>query len=138
MGTRFLCTAEAPVHEEVKRRIVEAGECDTRLIFRTLGNTARVARNAISEEVIEIEARGDAEFADISHLVAGARGRGVFETGELDAGVWSVGLVQGLIDDVPTVDDLVRRIVAEAEGIVSGRLARLLGSPIATGGGADV
>jgi nitronate monooxygenase len=126
MGTRFLCTVEAPVHEEVKRRIVEAGERDTRLIFRTLGNTARVARNEVSEEVVEIEARGDAEFADIRHLVAGARGRGVFETGDLDAGVWSVGLVQGLIDDVPTVDDLVRTIVAEAEGLISGRLSRLV------------
>jgi nitronate monooxygenase len=126
MGTRFLCTVEAPVHEEVKRRIVEAGERDTRLIFRTLGNTARVARNEVSEEVVEIEARGDAEFADIRHLVAGARGRGVFETGDLDAGVWSVGLVQGLIDDAPTVDDLVRRIVAEAEGLLTGRLLRLV------------
>jgi nitronate monooxygenase len=126
MGTRFLCTVEAPVHEEVKRRIVEAGERDTRLIFRTLGNTARVARNEVSEEVVEIETRGDAEFADIRHLVAGARGRGVFETGDLDAGVWSVGLVQGLIDDAPTVDDLVRRIVAEAEGLLTGRLLRLV------------
>ncbi|MBS1895089.1 MAG: nitronate monooxygenase [Actinobacteria bacterium] len=125
MGTRFLCTVESPVDDAVKRRIVEAGERDTELIFRRLGNTARVARNQISAEVVEIEA-GGGEFADVAHLVAGARGRGVFETGSLDAGVWSVGMVQGLIDDVPTVAELVDRIMAEAESNIADRLVGLI------------
>jgi nitronate monooxygenase len=125
MGTRFLCTVESPIHDTVKKRIVEAGERDTELIFRRLGNTARVARNQISAEVVEIEA-GGGEFADVSHLVAGARGRGVFETGSLDAGVWSVGMVQGLIDDVPTVAELVDRIMAEAESNIADRLVGLM------------
>ena len=128
MGTRFLCTAEAPVHETVKRRIVEQNENDTELIFRAFRNTSRVARNAISTEVVEIEAREGAVFDDVSHLVAGSRGRGVFESGDLDAGVWSVGLVQGLIDDVPTVAALVDRILGEAESVITQRLCGLVGS----------
>jgi len=131
MGTRFLCTAESPIHDAVKRRIVEQGENDTELIFRTFGNTARVARNAISAEVVEIESRGG-EFADVAHLVAGSRGRGVFEMGDLDAGVWSVGMVQGIIDDVPTVAELVDRILAEADETIADRLAGLLRSGVAS------
>ena len=122
MGTRFMCTAESPIDEAVKKRITEASELDTKLIFRTLRNTARVAKNAVSEEVVEIESRG-AEFSDIQHLVAGARGRKVYENGDLDAGIWSVGLVQGLIDDVPTCGDLVSRIVRESEELITDRLA---------------
>jgi len=125
MGTRFLCTAEAPVHEAIKRRIVAADERDTDLLYRTLGNTARVARNAISRQVLEIEAAGGT-FADIRELVAGARGRRVYEEGDPDLGVWTAGQVQGLIDDVPTVAELVARIVREAEAIVAGRLAGIV------------
>ncbi|WP_333619696.1 NAD(P)H-dependent flavin oxidoreductase [Dietzia sp.] len=122
MGTRFMCTAESPIDEAVKKRITEASELDTKLIFRTLRNTARVAKNAVSEEVVEIESRG-AEFSDIQHLVAGARGRKVYENGDLDAGIWSVGLVQGLINDVPTCGDLVSRIVRESKELITDRLA---------------
>ena len=126
MGTRFMCTAEAPIHDAIKQRIVEAYERATELIFRTLGNTARVASNAISRQVVEIEARGGT-FEDVRELVAGARGRGVYETGDPDAGIWTAGLVQGLIHDVPTVAELVQRMVGEAERIVAGRLASALG-----------
>lgn len=126
MGTRFMCTAEAPIHDAIKQRIVEADERATELIFRTLGNTARVASNAISRQVVEIEARGGT-FEDVRELVAGARGRGVYETGDPDAGIWTAGLVQGLIHDVPTVAELVQRMVGEAERIVAGRLASALG-----------
>ena len=126
MGTRFMCTAEAPIHDAIKQRIVEADEHATELIFRTLGNTARVASNAISRQVVEIEARGGT-FEDVRELVAGARGRGVYETGDPDAGIWTAGLVQGLIHDVPTVAELVQRMVGEAERIVAGRLASALG-----------
>lgn len=122
MGTRFMCTEESPIDPKVKKRITEASELDTKLIFRTLHNTARVAANAVSAEVVEIESRG-AEFSDIQHLVSGARGRKVFENGDLDAGIWSAGMVQGLIDDVPTCADLVDRIISEAEEIITDRLA---------------
>ncbi|MFH8253619.1 NAD(P)H-dependent flavin oxidoreductase [Streptomyces roseolus] len=121
MGTRFLCSEEAPVAEAVKRRIVEASELDTRLVFRELRNTARVARNAVSEEVVRILADGGA-FADVQSLVAGARGRRVFETGDLDAGIWSVGLSQGLVRDIAPAGLLVERIVREAREVVE-RLA---------------
>lgn len=121
MGTRFLCTQEAPVHETVKRRIVEASELDTELIFRPLRNTARVARNTVSREVVKILADGG-EFGDVRDLVAGARGRTVFETGDLDAGIWHVSTAQGLINDIPTCAELIARIVEEATALVEDRL----------------
>lgn len=127
MGTRFMCTVESPVAHEVKEQIVRNTELNTKLIFRTLRNTARVATNAVSEEVVEIESRG-AEFGDIAHLVAGARGRKVFEDGELDAGIWTAGQSQGLIHDIPTVGELVDRMVAEAEAIITGRLNDIAGA----------
>ena len=124
MGTRFLATVEAPVHQSVKERLVDADERDTELIFRTLRNTARVARNAISGEVVARE-RDGATFDDIKDLVAGTRGRRVFETGDLDSGVWTAGQVQGLIHDIPTVRQLVDRIVEQAESAVIQRLKGL-------------
>ncbi len=122
MGTRFLATREAPVHDNVKRRLVEASERDTELIFRSLRNTARVARNAVSTEVVAILSAGGG-FSDVRELVAGVRGRAVLENGDLDGGIWTAGVVQGLISDIPTVRELVERIVAEAAGIIRGRLA---------------
>jgi NADH:quinone reductase (non-electrogenic) len=122
MGTRFLCTEEAPIDSRIKDAIVAADERATQLIFRTLRNTARVARNSISERVLEIEAAGG-EFEDIRDLVAGSRGRRVYEEGDPELGIWTSGMVQGLIDDIPTVAELVPRIVAEAQSI----LARLSG-----------
>jgi nitronate monooxygenase len=123
MGTRFMATAESGIHDDVKKRLVEAGERDTQLIFRQLRNTARVADNAVSREVATRLATGE-KFDDIRDLVAGMRGREVFETGDLDAGVWSAGMVQGLIRDIPTCAELVVRIVAEASEIIRTRLAR--------------
>lgn len=125
MGTRFMCTAESPVADQVKQQIVANSELDTKLIFRTLHNTARVAANAVSAEVVAREAEG-VEFADIQHLVAGARGRKVFEDGDLDAGIWSAGQCQGLIDDIPTAAELVDRMMAEAESIITERLAGMV------------
>jgi nitronate monooxygenase len=122
MGTRFLCTAEAPIHQAVKERIVAHTERDTELIFRPLGNTTRVASNTVSREVVALLDDG-AAFEDVRHLVAGVRGREVYETGDPEAGIWSVGQVQGLIDDIPTVGELVDRIVTEAAAIIHGRLA---------------
>ncbi|MEV8613986.1 nitronate monooxygenase family protein [Amycolatopsis sp. NPDC051373] len=125
MGTRFLATAEAPVHDNVKQRLVEATERDTELIFRSLRNTARVASNATSREVVGILAGGGG-FDDVRDLVAGSRGRKVYETGDVDLGIWSAGVVQGLVHDVPTVAELVSRVVAEAHEIIAGRLAGVL------------
>lgn len=125
MGTRFMATKESPIHENVKQQIVANTERDTKLIYRSLRNTARVAKNSISDEVAEIEAKGGMKIEDISHLVAGERGRKVFEDGNMEAGIWSSGMVQGLINDVPSCEELVKRIVDGAEEIISGRLAAM-------------
>ncbi|GAB3688914.1 nitronate monooxygenase [Saccharopolyspora tripterygii] len=127
MGTRFMCTQESPIHDEVKKRITEAGERDTELIFRPLRNTARVASNSVSREVVAKLDDG-AEFEDIRELVAGSRGRKVYDEGDTELGIWSVGMVQGLINDVPTVGELVDRIVTEAGDLVRKRLGNLVAS----------
>ena len=126
MGTRFMATVEAPIHDNVKRQIVANDERSTNLIFRTLHNTARVAKNAVSDEVVAIEKRGNATFADVKELVAGVRGANVLDKGEMDAGIWSAGQTQALIHDIPTCKDLVARIVREAEAIIRQRLAGLV------------
>ena len=128
MGTRFCATQEAPIHDNFKQQMVANDERGTDLIFRTLHNTARVAKNAISQQVVEIERRGGAKFEDVKDLVAGVRGREALQTGDTDAGIWSAGMIQGLIHDVPTVQELVDRIVSEAEEIIRGRLNNMLAS----------
>ena len=125
MGTRFCATVEAPIHDNFKQQMVANDERQTDLIFRTMHNTARVARNAISQEVRRLEQEG-AKFEDVRHLVTGARGREGLETGDTDHGVWSAGMIQGLIHDVPTVKELVDRIMAEAEELIRGRLEGML------------
>ena len=127
MGTRFMCTKESPIHEKIKQQIVANDERATDLIFRTLHNTARVAKNAISQQVVEIERQGDAKFEDVKELVAGVRGRVVYEEGDPDHGIWSAGMVQGLIHDVPSCQELVSRIVSEAEEIIASRLNGAMG-----------
>jgi NAD(P)H-dependent flavin oxidoreductase YrpB (nitropropane dioxygenase family) len=124
MGTRFMATKEAPIHENVKMQIVANDERGTNLIFRTMHNTARVAKNAISDEVAAIERRGNAKFEDVKDLVAGTRGAIVLDQGEMDAGIWSAGQTQGLIHDIPTCAELIARIVSEAEAIIRNRLDR--------------
>ncbi|WP_422362762.1 NAD(P)H-dependent flavin oxidoreductase [Pyruvatibacter mobilis] len=122
MGTRFCATQEADIHDKVKQQMIENDERSTNLIFRTLHNTARVAKNAVSDEVVAKEREG-AKFEDIQHLVSGQRGKVVYSEGDPDHGIWSAGLVQGLIHDIPTVQELLSRIVTEAEGIIRGRLS---------------
>ena len=122
MGTRFCVTKEAPIHEKFKQQMVENDERDTKLIFRTLHNTARVMKNKVSEEVVAIEAKGGAKFEDVQHLVAGVRGRKAMEEGDADDGIWSAGMIQGLIHDIPSVEELIDRIVADAEEIIKKRL----------------
>ncbi|KAF8517533.1 putative 2-Nitropropane dioxygenase [Hysterangium stoloniferum] len=125
MGTRFMCTVEAPIHQNIKEKIVASTERDTVHIFRTMNNTARVFKNAISQEVVRIERRpGGAKFEDVRELVAGARGRRVYETGDVDAGVWSAGIAIGLVKDIPTCEELLKNIERDAEAVI-GRLASL-------------
>ncbi len=121
MGTRFMCTVESPVSDVVKQRIVQQSERDTVLIFRPLRNTARVAANSVGREVVRILDEGG-QFEDVRELVAGARGRTVFEEGDCEAGIWSVGMAQGLVHDVPPAGEVVRRIVAEAEDALKAAL----------------
>jgi NADH:quinone reductase (non-electrogenic) len=126
MGTRFMATVEAPIHENVKKQIVANDERSTSLILRTLRNTARVAKNGVSDDVVAIEQNGNATFADVRDFVSGARGAIVLDRGEMDAGIWSAGQSQALIHDIPTCAELVFRIMREAEEIIRGRLASII------------
>ena len=123
MGTRFCATKEAPIHENVKQFIVGNDERATNIIFRKFRNTARVAKNSVSDKVVEILARPESVFADIQPLVSGAKGREGLENGDIDHGIIWAGQVQGLIHDIPSCEELVTRIVSEAEGIIKQRLA---------------
>ena len=125
MGSRFVATQEAPVHKNMKQAMVDSNETDTTLIFRSLNNTARVFKNAISTEVTSIEARpGDTDFSDLQPLVAGVRGRErCIEQGDIDDGIWTVGTVMGLIDDIPSCEELLQRMVKEAKEVLVDRLA---------------
>ncbi|AOR72824.1 nitronate monooxygenase [Burkholderia stabilis] len=128
MGTRFVATREAPVHPRVKEAIVQASELDTRLVMRPLRNTERVLRNAGVDRLLEKERQLGAEirFEDIVDEVAGVYPR-VMRDGDLDAGAWSCGMVAGLIHDVPSVAELIRRVMSEAEQIVRQRLSKMIG-----------
>ena len=126
MGTRFCVTKEAPIHESFKQQMVENDERATNLIFRTLHNTARVMKNQVSDEVVAIEGKGGAKFEDIQHLVAGVRGQKAMAEGDTDGGIWSAGMIQGLINDIPTVKELVDRIVDEAETVIKQRLDKMV------------
>ena len=122
MGTRFMATKEAGIHQNVKEKMTEADELSTNLMFRTMHNTARVFKNSISDQVLEIESTGSASFDDVKDLVAGQRGRVVFEEGDLEHGIWSAGISVARVKDVPTCKDMVSRLVSEAEDIIDGRL----------------
>ena len=126
MGTRFIATKEAPVHQNVKDAIVAASELDTRLVMRPLRNTERVLKNAAVDRLLqkERELGASIKFEDIAAEVAGVYPR-IMKEGEMDLGAWSCGMVAGLIHDVPTVKELIDRIMAEAHAIIHERLARL-------------
>ena len=126
MGTRFCATQEAPIHSAVKQFIVANDERATNLIFRRFQNTGRVARNSVSDRVVEMSLQPGAIFEDIRPLVSGALGRKALETGDLDAGLVWAGQIQGLIHDVPTCKILLDRIVEEAESIIRARLDRMI------------
>jgi nitronate monooxygenase len=126
MGTRFIATKEAPVHENVKRSIVAASELDTRLVMRPLRNTERVLKNAAVERLLkkEKDLGANLKFEDIIPEVAGVYPR-IMQEGDMEAGAWSCGMVVGLINDIPTCKELIDRTMAEANEIIRKRLARL-------------
>lgn len=128
MGTRFAATKEAPVHENVKRAIVEATELDTRLVMRAPHNTERVLKNGGVEKLIKIEREKGADFKieDIFEQVAGIYPK-IMVNGEMDAGVWSCGMVAGLIRDIHSVKELIDRIMAEADQLIYDRLVGMTG-----------
>lgn len=127
MGTRFIATVEAPVHQNVKQALVDADELQTSLIMRPLRNTERVLKNAAVEQIIEIEKEkgADLQIGDIAHLVGGVYPK-ILQEGEMEIGAWSTGMVAGLIHDIPTCKELIDRIVNGAEEIILERLASLI------------
>ncbi len=124
MGTRFIATQEAPVHDNVKQALVAASELDTRLIMRPLRNTERVLKNVAVDRILAMEAEkgSDVRFEDIVAMVGGVYPR-IMKEGEMDAGAWSCGMVAGLIHDVPTCKELIDRIMAQAKAIITQRLS---------------
>jgi NADH:quinone reductase (non-electrogenic) len=128
MGSRWITTQEAKIHENVKKAIVANTERDTMLINRTLRNTSRVAKNAVSEEVVRIQQDVTKTIEDVRELVAGARGRAnVLGAGDIDDGIWTVGQSQGLIHDIPTCAELVRNIMRQAEELANVRMRQIAG-----------
>ena len=122
MGTMFMATKEAGVHQNVKDKMTEADELSTNLMFITMHNTARVFKNSVSNEVVEIESTGKATFEDVKDLVAGQRGRVVFEEGDLEHGIWSAGISVARVKDIPTCEEMVSRLVSDAKNIIDDRL----------------
>jgi nitronate monooxygenase len=125
MGSRFMVTQEAPIHEGIKQKIVEMDETQTKLIFRSYRNTARVYKNSIAEKVAEVEAAGG-EFGEVHHLVSGKNQDKAWSTGDIEAGMVTVGMSGGLINDIPTCEQLVRNIMGDAERIINERLASMV------------
>ncbi|MGI9233361.1 MAG: NAD(P)H-dependent flavin oxidoreductase [Woeseiaceae bacterium] len=126
MGTRFIATKEAPVHDNVKLALVEASELDTRLVMRPIRNTERVLNNAAVERLLDKEQAlgSELKFEDIADEVAGVYPR-IMREGDMDAGAWSCGMVAGLINDIPTVQELIDRIMLEADELIKQRLVSL-------------
>ncbi len=125
MGTRFMVTKEAPIHEGIKQKIVEMDETQTRLIFRSFRNTARVYKNGIADKVAEIEAQGG-EFGDVHEMVSGKNQEKAWSTGDIEAGMVTVGMCGGLINDIPTCEELVNNIMSDAEAIIKQRLGGMV------------
>jgi NAD(P)H-dependent flavin oxidoreductase YrpB (nitropropane dioxygenase family) len=124
MGSRFVATKEAPVHDSIKQLMLESDEKSTKLVFRTLRNTERVFANSVASKIIDMEAAGKG-IDEIGPVASGQKGRLVFEQGSREAGIWAIGLSMGLIHDIPTVAELVSRMVSEASAIINDRLRSL-------------
>ena len=124
MGTRFMATKEAPIHQGIKDKIVEMDETQTQLIFRSYRNTARVYRNSISEKVAEIEAAGGG-FEEVHEYVSGANQEKAWSTGDIEAGMVTAGLSGTFVRDVPTCQEVIDRIMADAKAILTERVAAM-------------
>jgi len=121
MGTRFMATTEAPVHDNVKRQIVANDERATILVFREFRNTARVARNSISTQIAALASQPGATFDDVAELASGVRGRAqVYENGDVEGGMWWASQAQGLIDGIDTVENVISSIISDAEHLIAG------------------
>ena len=124
MGSRFLATKEAPIHDAIKQQILQADEKSTKLIFRPLRNTLRIFNNSVAKHILEMEAAGKG-IDEIGPVASGQKGRIVFEQGSREVGIWAAGMSIGLIHDVPTVEELISRMVREASAIINERLPRM-------------
>ncbi|MCJ1300729.1 hypothetical protein MMC08_003526 [Hypocenomyce scalaris] len=120
MGTRFMCTVEAPIHQNIKQAIVDAQETDTELVLRRWRNTSRLFSNKVAREAVKVERESTTgKFEEVAPFVSGKRGRQVFLNGDKDFGVWTAGQVIGLVHDIPTCEELVKRIEREAEQTIA-------------------
>lgn len=128
MGSRFVATQEAPVHENIKQAMVQAKETDTELILRSFNNTARVYKNSIAKQVVEIESKAEkVDFKEVQPLVAGKRGKEeCLIKGNIEGGIWTVGMVTGLIHNIPTCEELITQMIQEAEEIIKNRLQNIV------------
>jgi nitronate monooxygenase len=124
-----VATREAPVHNNVKQTLIDHGERDTRLIMRTLRNTERVIQNEVVDKVLEIERKGDTKIEDIAPYVSGLVGKEMLEDGKMEKGVMSAGQCMGLIKDIPTCQELLDRIMADAEKIINDKFAQAITQP---------
>jgi NADH:quinone reductase (non-electrogenic) len=122
MGTRFCATKEAPIHDNIKQAYVDNDERGTNLIFRSLKNTARVGKSEVSDEVVRRLSVPGAKFEEVAELVSGKKGAELLKSGDIDSGIYWASMVQGLIHDVPTVQELMDRIISEADAIVAQRM----------------
>ncbi|MDB5445947.1 MAG: nitronate monooxygenase [Phenylobacterium sp.] len=127
LGTRFCATVEAELHQNFKDKMVEHDERATNLVFRTMHNTARVAKNSVSDEIVQKEKEG-AKFRDVAHLAAGERGRTALVSGDTEGGMWWASMSQVFVRDIPTAGELIERMARDAEAIVSKRLAGMMGA----------
>jgi len=126
MGTRFVATQEAPVHENVKQVLINHRELDTRLIMRTLRNTERVMHNSVVDKVLEIESRGDTKIEELVPYVSGLVGKDMLEDGEMETGILAAGQSMGLVKDIPTCRELLDRIMAQAEEVIREKFAQVI------------
>ncbi len=126
MGTRFCATKEAPIHDNIKQKYVENDERGTNLLFRSLHNTARVGKNGVSDEVVARLKKPDAKFEDVAELVRGYKGAEMLKSGDVEHGIFWAGMIQGLIHDIPTCQELIDRIMGDAESIIKARLGGML------------
>ena len=129
MGTRFVATKEAPVHDKVKQALINHGERDTRLIMRSLRNTERVLHNQTVDQVLDIESKGDTKIEDIAPFVSGLVGKDMLEDGEMEKGVLSAGQSMGLVRDIPTCRELLDNIMTQAEAIIKEKFAQTITQP---------